>query len=73
MSMKQNFSFRFFKIKKRAKRIFQINYEDLSTQIYYDVKNTFRILILRNNTELLLEREISRAQAFRIMNTRYLN
>jgi hypothetical protein len=55
----------------KNKRIYSINYEDLSTQIYYDAKNSFKLMILKNEKHLLLEREISRAEAFRIMNTRY--
>ena len=47
-----------------------IGYEDLSTQIYYDSKQSFRLIIVNNNENLLFEKEISRSEAFRIMNTR---
>ncbi|HSI91723.1 MAG TPA: hypothetical protein VK927_11440 [Adhaeribacter sp.] len=59
------------KLKKKAKRIFKVCYEDISTQIYYDVKNTFWLLILRDEQQVLLNRQISRAEAFHIMNTRH--
>jgi hypothetical protein len=60
----------FAKLGKEEIRIYSINYEELSARIYYDVKNTFKLIILRNERQILLNREISRAQAFRIMNTR---
>lgn len=47
-----------------------IGYEDLSSQIYYDSKESFRLIIVGNNENLFFEKEISRSQAFRIMNTR---
>ncbi len=46
-------------------------YEDLTMLIYYhDLKKNFLLLIVGANDHLLAEREISRAEAFRIMNTR---
>ena len=47
-----------------------IGYEDLSTQIYYDSEQSFRLIIVGSKDNLLYEKEISRSQAFRIMNTR---
>ncbi|GAB2544106.1 hypothetical protein [Rufibacter soli] len=37
---------------------------------YHDLKEKFKLLIVNTNQTLLLEKEISRAEAFRIMNTR---
>ena len=61
---------RLSKISKKAKRIFMVGYEDISTQIFYDSKETFRLLIVKNSENLIYEKKISRSQAFRIMNTR---
>lgn len=70
MPEKKNLIITISRLSEKAKRIFNISYEDLSAQIYYDVKNTFKLIIVRNNEQLLPAREISRAEAFRIMNTR---
>ena len=70
MKIKTSLKNRLAKISKKARRIFMIGYEDLSTQIYYDSKESFRLIIVGNNDNLLFEKEISRSQAFRIMNTR---
>ncbi|WP_262506345.1 hypothetical protein [Rufibacter tibetensis] len=37
---------------------------------YHDLKNQFQLLIINAKDILLLEKEITRAEAFRIMNTR---
>lgn len=70
MRIRKSLKNRLDKISKKARRIFMIGYEDLSTQIYYDSKESFRLIIVTNNDNLLFEKEISRSQAFRIMNTR---
>ena len=70
MKIRKSLKNRLGKISKKARRIFMIGYEDLSTQIYYDSKESFRLIIVTNNENLLFEKEISRSQAFRIMNTR---
>lgn len=69
MKMKESIKSGFYRLTKKANRIFKISYEDMSTHIYYDMKDTYRLQILRNEDNLL-EREITRAEAFRIMNTR---
>lgn len=46
-------------------------YEDLTMLIYYhDLKKNFLLLIVGSNDLLLAKREISREEAFRIINTR---
>ncbi|KAA6433599.1 hypothetical protein FOE74_13475 [Rufibacter glacialis] len=58
-------------IKSKARKIFRRGYEDLTMMIYYhDLKDQFQLLIINPNNLLLLEKEITRAEAFRIMNTR---
>ncbi|MFC5271006.1 hypothetical protein [Adhaeribacter terreus] len=73
MKINNNISSQLSRIRKKAKRIFKISYEDLSAQIFYDQRNTFQLQLCRDvqcREEVLLTREISRAQAFHIMNTR---
>ncbi len=58
-------------LKTKARNIFRRGYEDLTMLIYYhDLKQQFQLLIVNTNNLLLLKREITRAEAFRIMNTR---
>lgn len=60
-----------YNLKTKARKIFRRGYEDLTMLIYYhDLKENFKLLIVNTNQTLLLEKEISRAEAFRIMNTR---
>lgn len=60
-----------YNLKTRARKIFRRGYEDITMLIYYhELKNQFRLLIVSANDLLLLEKEITRAEAFRIMNTR---
>lgn len=63
-------SYKFYDEQKR--KIFSIGYEDLTTLIYYqDDKNKFTLVVAKkDDPPLILEKKISRAQAFRIMNTR---
>ena len=74
MDLHNNLKKGLFRLKKKAKRIFKISYEDLSAQIFYDSKKTFQLQLCRSAQcrpeEVLLIREISRAEAFRMMNTR---
>jgi hypothetical protein len=55
-----------------VRKIFSIGYEDLTTLIYYqDTKNKYILVVAKkDNPPLILEKKISRAEAFRIMNTR---
>jgi hypothetical protein len=60
-----------FNLKTKARKIFSRVYEDLTMLIYYhDIKKKFQLLIVASNNLLLADREISREEAFRIMNTR---
>jgi hypothetical protein len=70
MKLRKSLQNRLIKISKKARRIFMIAYEDISTQIFYDSNESFRLIIVRNNENLIFERKISRSEAFRIMNTR---
>jgi hypothetical protein len=73
MEINDNLSSRLSRIRRKAKRIFKITYEDLSAQIFYDPRNTFQLQLCRDaqcQEEILLTKEITRAQAFHIMNTR---
>ncbi len=60
-----------YNLKTQARKIFRRGYEDLTMLIYYhDLKKQFQLLIVNTNNLLLLKKEITRAEAFRIMNTR---
>jgi len=63
-------SYNFYHEKNR--KIFSIGYEDLTTLIYYhDSNNKFTLVVAKeDDPPLILEKLISRAEAFRIMNTR---
>lgn len=75
MSVQKNIKKSLTKLGKKARRIFRISYENLSAQIFYDASNTYKLQICIDDQcrpgEVLLVREISREQAFRIMNTRF--
>jgi len=75
MSVKKNLKRNLSKLGKKARRIFRITYENLSAQIFYDASNTYKLQLCIDDKcrpgEVLLVREISREQAFRIMNTRF--
>jgi hypothetical protein len=75
MGVKKNIKKSIFKLGKKARRIFRITYENLSAQIFYDPNNSYKLQLCIDDQcrpgEVLLVREISREQAFRIMNTRY--
>ncbi|MCJ8163857.1 hypothetical protein MKJ04_03320 [Pontibacter sp. E15-1] len=54
------------------RKIFSVGYEDLQTLIYYqDGSNAFKLVIAKeNDPPLVVEKDITRAEAFRLMNTR---
>ncbi len=54
------------------RKIYSIGYEDLTTLIFYqDTKSKFTLVVAKNDDPpLILEKKISRAEAFRLMNTR---
>ncbi|MBC5775708.1 hypothetical protein H8S95_16640 [Pontibacter sp. KCTC 32443] len=54
------------------RKIYSIGYEDLTTLIYYhDGKSKFTLVVAKkDDPPLILEKKISRAEAFRLMNTR---
>jgi hypothetical protein len=62
----------YFNYSGDTRKIFSIGYEDLTTLIYYqDANNNYTLVISKeNDPPLILEKRISRAEAFRIMNTR---
>ncbi|OKL41258.1 hypothetical protein [Pontibacter flavimaris] len=55
-----------------ARKIFSIAYEDLTTVIYYqDENNDFRLVVAKeDDPPIIVEKGITRAEAFRLMNTR---
>ena len=55
---------------RKARKIFSRVYEDITMLIYYDAHENFCLVIADNNENVILEREITRAEAFRIINTR---
>lgn len=54
------------------RKIFSVGYEDLTTLIYYQDENNNYILVVAKEDDppLIVEKDISRAEAFRLMNTR---
>ncbi|HEY4650488.1 MAG TPA: hypothetical protein VIG72_03695 [Pontibacter sp.] len=57
---------------RNKRKIYSIGYEDLTTLIYYqDAKGKFTLVVAKeDDPPLILEKKISRAEAFRLMNTR---
>ena len=55
-----------------ARKIFSVGYENLTTFIYYhDGKNVYKLVVAKDdNPPVVIEKDITRAQAFRLMNTR---
>ncbi|GAB3525876.1 hypothetical protein GCM10027443_00420 [Pontibacter brevis] len=55
-----------------ARKIFSVGYEDLTTFIYYqDGKNIYKLVVAKeDDPPIVIEKDITRAQAFRLMNTR---
>jgi hypothetical protein len=56
----------------KQRKIYSVGYEDLTTLIYYqDLKSKFTLVVAKNDDPpMILEKKISRAEAFRLMNTR---
>ncbi|MEJ8758347.1 hypothetical protein WG947_15140 [Pontibacter sp. H259] len=56
----------------KKRKIYSVGYEDLMTLIYYqDTKSKFTLVVAKqDDPPLILEKKISRAEAFRLMNTR---
>ncbi len=56
----------------KVRKIFSVGYEDLKTLIYYqDGKNIFKLVIAKeDDPPIVIEKDITRAEAFRLMNTR---
>lgn len=54
------------------RKIFSVAYEDLTTLIYYqDENNVFKLVIAKeDDPPIIVEKGITRAEAFRLMNTR---
>ena len=55
-----------------ARKIFSVGYEGLTTVIYYqDGKNVYKLVVAKeDDPPIVIEKDITRAQAFRLMNTR---
>ncbi|SFG70106.1 hypothetical protein SAMN05421739_103334 [Pontibacter chinhatensis] len=55
-----------------TRKIFSVAYEDLTTVIYYqDTNNNFKLVVAKgDDPPILIEKGITRAEAFRLMNTR---
>jgi hypothetical protein len=62
----------YFNYSGETRKIFSIDYEDLRTLIFYqDANNNYTLVISKeDDPPLVLEKKISRAEAFRLMNTR---
>ena len=54
----------------KARKIFSRVYEDITMAIFYDEQERYWLVIADKNACIIFEREISRAEAFRIINTR---
>ncbi|WP_237586592.1 hypothetical protein [Pontibacter russatus] len=53
------------------RKIFSVGYEDLKTLIFYqDGKNIFKLVVAKDDPPIVIEKDITRAEAFRLMNTR---
>lgn len=65
-----NIKLEIYSLSRKARKIFSRAYEGLTMFIFYDVKERFCLLMVNEDNLVILEREISRAEAFRIINTR---
>lgn len=56
----------------QVRKLFSVGYEQLTSFVYYQEANKRFILVVAKNDDppLILEKKISRAEAFRLMNTR---
>ncbi len=59
-----------YSLSRQARIIFNRAYEEITMCILYDVKERFILLLVSKEEYVLFECEISRAEAFRIINTR---
>ncbi len=59
-----------YSLSHQAHKIFSRAYEELTMCILYDVQERFILLMVNKEQHVLFECEISRAEAFRIINTR---
>ncbi|PRY14921.1 hypothetical protein CLV24_103160 [Pontibacter ummariensis] len=57
---------------QKTRKIFSRGYEDIMTLIYYqDAQNRFKLVVAKeDDPPLIVEKDITRAQAFRLINTR---
>ncbi|MBF9253018.1 hypothetical protein I2I11_06925 [Pontibacter sp. 172403-2] len=64
-------NYNFFNSSK-TRKIFSVGYENLTAFVYYqEASKNFILVIAKNDDQpLILEKKISRAEAFRLMNTR---
>ncbi|WP_347157569.1 hypothetical protein [Pontibacter chitinilyticus] len=55
-----------------TRKIFSVGYENLTTFVYYqDASNRYTLVIAKgDDPPLIVEKKITRAEAFRLMNTR---
>ncbi|WP_239022843.1 hypothetical protein [Pontibacter mangrovi] len=56
----------------KTRKIFSVAYEDLTTLIYYrDNDSKFKLVVAKkDDPPIIIEKGITRAEAFRLMNTR---
>ncbi len=56
----------------KVRKLFSVGYEQLSSFVYYQEASKRFILVVAKNDDppLILEKKITRAEAFRLMNTR---
>lgn len=55
---------------RQARKIFSRAYEEITMHIFYDVNERFLLILVNKEQYVLFECEVSRAEAFRIINTR---
>ena len=59
-----------YSLMRQARKIFSRAYEEITMYILYDEKERFILLLANKDQSVLFECEVSRAEAFRIINTR---
>jgi hypothetical protein len=59
-----------YSLTRKARKIFSRVYEDITMVIFYDAQENYCLVIVDRNECIIFEREITRAEAFRIINTR---
>ncbi|WP_146153580.1 hypothetical protein [Adhaeribacter arboris] len=65
-----NLKLELYSLTSKARKIFSRAYEDITLCIFYDVRERFKLLMVDKEENIIYEREITRAEAFRIINTR---